>query len=63
MDKNVRGAGKDAMKISVLDISDLIALKYAVHHAELMAVPKIFETPFVALNSDAKLKQHRINMK
>lgn len=54
--KNVRGAGKDRHENIGFGHIGFDALKYVVHHPQLMAVPKILETPFVALNSDAKTK-------
>jgi len=54
--KNVRGAGKDRHENIGFGHIGFDALKYVVHHPQLMTVPKILETPFVALNSDAKTK-------
>ena len=54
--KNVRGAGKDRHENIGFGHIGFDALHYIVHHPQLMAVPKILETPFVALNSDAKSK-------
>ncbi|OXS66504.1 deoxyribonuclease IV [Lysinibacillus sp. KCTC 33748] len=64
--KNVRGAGKDRHENIGFGHIGFDALKYVVHHPQLMEVPKILETPFVALNSDAKSKsapyKHEIEM-
>ena len=54
--KNVRGAGKDRHENIGFGHIGFDALHKIVHHPQLMAVPKILETPFVALNSDAKSK-------
>ncbi|MEQ6355837.1 deoxyribonuclease IV [Lysinibacillus sp. M3] len=64
--KNVRGAGKDRHENIGFGHIGFDALKYVVHHPQLMEIPKILETPFVALNSDAKSKsapyKHEIEM-
>jgi len=64
--KNVRGAGKDRHENIGFGHIGFDALKYIVHHPQLMEIPKILETPFVALNSDAKSKsapyKHEIEM-
>ena len=54
--KNVRGAGKDRHENIGFGHIGFDALHAIVHHPQLMDVPKILETPFVALNSDAKSK-------
>ncbi|HBT71247.1 MAG TPA: deoxyribonuclease IV, partial [Lysinibacillus sp.] len=54
--KNVRGAGKDRHENIGFGHIGFDALNYVVHHPQLMNVPKILETPFVPLNSDAKSK-------
>lgn len=54
--KNVCGAGKDRHENIGFGHIGFNALHYIVHHPQLMAIPKILETPFVALNSDAKSK-------
>ncbi|QSB10178.1 deoxyribonuclease IV [Lysinibacillus sp. FSL K6-0057] len=54
--KNVRGAGKDRHENIGFGHIGFDALNYVVHHPQLMDVPKILETPFVPLNSDAKSK-------
>lgn len=53
--KNVRGAGKDRHENIGFGELGFEALKYIVHHPQLMHVPKILETPFVG--TDAKNKQ------
>lgn len=53
--KNVRGAGKDRHENIGFGELGFEALKYIVHHPQLMHVPKILETPFVG--ADAKNKQ------
>ena len=53
--KNVRGAGKDRHENIGFGELGFDALKYIVHHPQLMHVPKILETPFVG--ADAKNKQ------
>ncbi len=64
--KNVRGAGKDRHENIGFGHIGFDALKYVVHHPQLMEIPKILETPFVPLNSDAKSKsapyKHEIEM-
>lgn len=64
--KNVRGAGKDRHENIGFGHIGFDALKNIVHHPQLMDIPKILETPFVALNSDAKSKsapyKHEIEM-
>lgn len=64
--KNIRGAGKDRHENIGFGHIGFDALKYVVHHPQLMEIPKILETPFVALNSDAKSKsapyKHEIEM-
>jgi len=64
--KNVRGAGKDRHENIGFGHIGFDALKYIVHHPQLMEIPKILETPFVALNSNAKSKsapyKHEIEM-
>lgn len=64
--KNVRGAGKDRHENIGFGHIGFDALKYVVHHPQLMEIPKILETPYVALNSDAKSKsapyKHEIEM-
>lgn len=54
--KNVCGAAKDRHENIGFGHIGFEALKYVVHHEQLMHIPKILETPFVALNSDAKKK-------
>lgn len=54
--KNVRGAGKDRHENIGFGHIGFDALNYVVHHPQLMDVPKILETPFVPLKSDAKSK-------
>lgn len=54
--KNVRGAGKDRHENIGFGHIGFDALNYVVHHPQLMDVPKILETPFVPLTSDAKSK-------
>ena len=54
--KNVRGAGKDRHENIGFGHIGFYALNYVVHHPQLMDVPKILETPFVPLTSDAKSK-------
>ncbi|MER2125711.1 deoxyribonuclease IV [Solibacillus sp.] len=62
--KNVRGAAKDRHENIGFGEIGFDALKYIVHHPQLMHLPKILETPFVG--SDAKNKQapykHEITM-
>lgn len=53
--KNVRGAGKDRHENIGFGEIGFDALKYIVHHEQLMHVPKILETPFVG--PDAKNKK------
>ncbi len=53
--KNVRGAAKDRHENIGFGEIGFDALKYIVHHPQLMHLPKILETPFVG--SDAKNKQ------
>jgi len=64
--KNVRGAGKDRHENIGFGHIGFDALNYVVHHPQLKEIPKILETPFVALNSDAKSKsapyKHEIEM-
>lgn len=64
--KNVRGAGKDRHENIGFGHIGFDALHYIVHHPQLMDVPKILETPFVARTSDAKSKsapyQYEIDM-
>ncbi|GLC88597.1 deoxyribonuclease IV [Lysinibacillus piscis] len=54
--KNVRGARKDRHENIGFGHIGFEALHYIVHHPQLMAVPKILETPYVALTTDAKSK-------
>ncbi|WP_336637324.1 deoxyribonuclease IV [Lysinibacillus fusiformis] len=54
--KNVRGAAKDRHENIGFGHIGFDALNYVVHHPQLMAIPKILETPFVPLTSDAKSK-------
>ncbi|MDM5234418.1 deoxyribonuclease IV [Lysinibacillus pakistanensis] len=54
--KNVRGAGKDRHENIGFGHIGFEALNYVVHHPQLKEIPKILETPYVALNSDAKSK-------
>ncbi|MFF2175411.1 deoxyribonuclease IV [Lysinibacillus sp. NPDC058147] len=64
--KNVRGAGKDRHENIGFGHIGFDALKNIVHHPQLMEIPKILETPYVSLNSDAKSKsapyKHEIEM-
>lgn len=64
--KNVRGAAKDRHENIGFGHIGFDALNYIVHHEQFMHIPKILETPFVALNSDAKKKsapyKHEIQM-
>ncbi|MEO4052327.1 deoxyribonuclease IV [Solibacillus sp. CAU 1738] len=53
--KNVRGAAKDRHENIGFGEIGFDALKYIVHHEQLMHIPKILETPFVG--SDAKTKK------
>ena len=53
--KNVRGAAKDRHENIGFGEIGFDALKYIVHHPQLMHIPKILETPFVG--SDAKNKK------
>ena len=53
--KNVCGAGKDRHENIGFGHIGFDALKYIVHHPQLMHVPKILETPFIG--PDAKNKQ------
>ena len=53
--KNVRGAAKDRHENIGFGEIGFEALKYIVHHPQLMHLPKILETPFVG--GDAKTKQ------
>ena len=53
--KNVRGAGKDRHENIGFGEIGFDALKYIVHHPQLIHLPKILETPFIG--SDAKNKQ------
>lgn len=53
--KNICGAGKDRHENIGFGYLGFDAMKYIVHHPQLMNVPKILETPFVG--SDAKNKQ------
>lgn len=52
--KNVRGAGKDRHENIGFGEIGFDAIKYIVHHPQLMHLPKILETPFVG--PDAKNK-------
>lgn len=54
--KNERGAAKDRHENIGFGHIGFDALNYIVHHAQLMHVPKILETPYVALQSDEKSK-------
>lgn len=54
--KNVRGAAKDRHENIGFGHIGFDALRYIVHHEQLKTIPKILETPFVALTSDAKKK-------
>lgn len=54
--KNVRGARKDRHENIGFGHIGFEALNYVVHHPQLKEIPKILETPYVALNSDAKFK-------
>lgn len=64
--KNVRGAGKDRHENIGFGHIGFDALNAIVHHEKLMHIPKILETPFVALHTDAKSKlapyKHEIQM-
>ena len=53
--KNVRGAAKDRHENIGFGEIGFDAIKYIVHHPQLMHLPKILETPFVG--SDAKNKK------
>ena len=53
--KNVCGAGKDRHENIGFGHIGFDALKYIVHHPQLMHLPKILETPFIG--PDAKNKQ------
>lgn len=53
--KNVRGAAKDRHENIGFGEIGFDALKYIVHHDQLMHIPKILETPFVG--PDAKTKK------
>ena len=53
--KNVCGAGKDRHENIGFGHIGFDALKYIVHHPQLMHLPKILETPFIG--TDAKNKQ------
>ena len=53
--KNVCGAGKDRHENIGFGHIGFDALKYIVHHPQLMHVPKILETPFIG--TDAKNKK------
>ena len=53
--KNVRGAAKDRHENIGFGEIGFEAIKYIVHHPQLMHLPKILETPFVG--SDAKNKK------
>ena len=53
--KNVCGAGKDRHENIGFGHIGFDALKYIVHHPQLMHLPKILETPFIG--PDAKTKQ------
>lgn len=54
--KNVRGAAKDRHENIGFGHIGFDALNYIVHHEQFKHIPKILETPFVALESDAKKK-------
>lgn len=54
--KNDRGAAKDRHENIGFGKIGFDALNYIVHHEVFKAVPKILETPFVALHEDAKTK-------
>lgn len=53
--KNIRGAGKDRHENIGFGEIGFDAIKYIVHHPQLMHLPKILETPYVGL--DAKNKK------
>ena len=53
--KNVRGAAKDRHENIGFGEIGFEAMKYIVHHPQLMHLPKILETPFVGI--DAKNKK------
>lgn len=53
--KNIRGAGKDRHENIGFGEIGFDAIKYIVHHPQLMHLPKILETPFVG--ADAKNKK------
>ncbi|MBD8035285.1 deoxyribonuclease IV [Solibacillus sp. A46] len=53
--KNVRGAAKDRHENIGFGEIGFDAMKYIVHHPQLMHLPKILETPFVGI--DAKNKK------
>lgn len=53
--KNIRGAGKDRHENIGFGQIGFDAIKYIVHHPQLMHLPKILETPYVGL--DAKNKK------
>jgi len=54
--KNVRGAAKDRHENIGFGHIGFDALNYIVHHEQFKHIPKILETPFIALESDAKKK-------
>lgn len=52
--KNVRGAAKDRHENIGFGEIGFEALKYIVHHPQLLHIPKILETPFVGTDSKNK---------
>lgn len=60
--KNVRGAGKDRHENIGFGHIGFDALKYIVHHPQLMEIPKILETPFVGEDPKNKKAPYKLEI-
>ena len=60
--KNVRGAAKDRHENIGFGEIGFDALKYIVHHPQLMHVPKILETPYVGVDAKNKKAPYKVEI-
>ena len=60
--KNVRGAAKDRHENIGFGEIGFDALKYIVHHPQLMHVPKILETPYVGADAKNKKAPYKVEI-
>ena len=60
--KNVRGAAKDRHENIGFGEIGFDALKYIVHHPQLMHLPKILETPYVGADAKNKKAPYKIEI-